>query len=83
MKVEIEKVLAVVADFITESRGDCPSLERSTRLLQDGLVDSFGLVELTARLEQALGIAIPAGALIPEDFETPGSLVDRLNEALA
>jgi acyl carrier protein len=37
-------------------------------------------VELIAELEKQLGLQLPDGSLIPEDFETPQVLYDRLQE---
>ncbi len=77
-----ESTLSVVRGFVARTRG-VPELAitAETRLLQEGHVDSFGLVELITELEGQLGLDLPQGSLIPEDFETPRSLHERL-EAL-
>jgi acyl carrier protein len=48
--------------------------------LRDGYLDSFALVELIADLEKHLNTPLEDGALIPEDFETPETLYNRLQE---
>ena len=80
MKASEQVVLSVISDFATNVRGMArPTLSMDTHLFQEGLVDSFGIVELTAELEKALGVTLPGGELLPEDFETPRALLERLN----
>lgn len=79
-----EAVRSVISDFVARTRGTPETpIGGETRLLQEGLVDSFGLVELIVDLEGALGLDLPQGSLIPEDFETPMVLYARLTELLA
>lgn len=80
MKVSSDKVLEVVRTFVSGRGGDGARITMETRLLHDGHVDSFALVELIAELEQHLGVDLPMGTLIPEDFETPTVLCARLAE---
>lgn len=73
-------VLAIVSEFSRTSRGTDPSsISPDTRLLQQGYLDSFGLVELIGLLEGRLGVDL-LGQLIPEDFETVRTLYARLEE---
>ena len=51
-------------------------------MFQEGLIDSFGLVELQAHLEKLSGKALPEGGLMPDDFESPRVLHTRLKELL-
>ncbi|MCK6548439.1 acyl carrier protein [Myxococcota bacterium] len=80
MKIDHDKVLGVVRAFVSGRGGDGARITMETRLLHDGHVDSFALVELIAELEQQLGLDLPMGTLIPEDFETPKVLCARLTE---
>jgi acyl carrier protein len=81
MDVPIESILGVIRNFVETKRGKpAGSIGASTALLRDGYLDSFALVELIAELEKQLGIELPDGSLIPEDFETPQVLHDRLQE---
>jgi acyl carrier protein len=81
MDVSLGAVLPIVRSFVEHKRGK-PAAEivGHTALLRDGYLDSFALVELIAELEKTLGISLPDGALIPEDFETPQVLAERLQE---
>ncbi|MBI3837589.1 MAG: acyl carrier protein [Planctomycetia bacterium] len=81
MDVTLDATLAVVRSFAERKRGKAAtSIQAGTALLRDGYLDSFALVELIAELEKRLELSLPDGALIPEDFETPQVLFDRLRE---
>lgn len=76
--MQIDKILATVQSFVGDRGGDAASIQPKTPLLGEGYIDSFALIELIGTLEEALGLQIPDGALIPEDFETVETLFDRL-----
>lgn len=81
MDVPMESILGVVRNFVEHKRGKpAQAIGPKTALLQDGYLDSFALVELIAELEKQLSISLPDGSLIPEDFETPEVLSNRLKE---
>ena len=81
MDVAVDKVLTVVREFIAHKQGAATRpIDADTPLLREGHIDSFGLVELIAELQSKLQIDIPDGALIPEDFESPRVLFDRLRD---
>lgn len=81
MDVSMEAMLGVVRRFVESKRGKpTQGIGPTTALLRDGYLDSFALVELIVELEKQLAIELPDGALIPEDFETPQVLYDRLQE---
>jgi acyl carrier protein len=81
MDVPIDRILVVVRGFVETKRGKpADAIGANTALLRDGYLDSFALVELIAELEKQLAISLPDGSLIPEDFETPQVLHERLQE---
>jgi acyl carrier protein len=81
MTHQIADVVSVVGQFVARTRGvPADSVDESTPLFAEGLLDSFSLVELTTELESALGIRIGDGLLLPEDFETPARLFERLGQ---
>lgn len=81
MDVPIDQILGVVRGFVETKRGKpAQGIGPNTALLADGYLDSFALVELIVELEKQLQINLPDGSLIPEDFETPQVLHDRLQE---
>ncbi len=78
MQVSPERVLDIVSVFVSQKKGPGRQIAWDTPLLQQGHLDSFALIELIGELEKSLQITLPDGALIPEDFETPRVLCDRL-----
>jgi acyl carrier protein len=80
MSVSQEAVIEVVQQFVEHKKGKSPAIQPTTALLRDGLLDSFALIELIGELEQKLSLSLPDGSLIPEDFETPEVLYNRLME---
>ena len=81
MDVPLSSILDVVRGFVEHKRGKpAQAIGAETPLLRDGYLDSFALVELIAELEKKLGISLPDGSLIPEDFESPTVLYNRLQE---
>jgi acyl carrier protein len=81
MMMTLDAVIAVVAHFVTRTRGaQKRAMGADTKLFQEGLLDSFGVVELSAELERAAGAPIPEGELIPDDFESPRTLFERLQQ---
>lgn len=81
--VTLDRVVAIVADFVKGRGKKAGTIQADSRLLSDGFVDSFSLVELIAALESTLGVTLADGTLIPEDFETPRVLHGRLEEVLS
>lgn len=81
MDVSLEKVIAIVREFVAGTKGDeAQNINEETLLLQEGYLDSFALVELISALESKLEVSLPDGFLIPEDFETPTVLFERLQD---
>jgi len=42
----------------------------SVSLFEKGVIDSFGMIELVAKLEEAFGISVPDTDMVPRTFET-------------
>ena len=75
------EVVAAVAEFVRlkhPARG--AHVDADTALFQQGLLDSFTVVELAAALSARFNMALNLGQLLPEDFETPTVLHARLVE---
>ena len=51
-------------------------------LFERGIIDSFGILELVASLEAALGVSVPDADLIPSRFETVAKIVAYFQERL-
>jgi acyl carrier protein len=79
----LEAVVATIAEQVGQSRGKLKhAIGPDTNMFREGLIDSLGLVELQARLEELSGKALPEGGLMPDDFESPRVLHARLKELL-
>lgn len=67
---------AVLADFIAREIAydrEATSVRRDEPLL-NGLIDSFDILRLVVFLEERFGVTIEDQELVPENFETVGSL---------
>lgn len=73
-----DKVLALVRGVAGVERSLHVGVE--SQLLDEGILDSFGLVTLVAELDTAFSISISTEDLIAQNFDTVGDiarLVDR------
>jgi acyl carrier protein len=57
-----------IRKFIYERFPKSRKLEDSSRLLEEGVLDSLGVLELVTHLQDALGIPIDDEELVPENF---------------
>lgn len=58
----------------------CPyeDISPDTELLEEGLLDSMGIMLLLERLEKELSVTIPAEELEPEDFADVSAISDMI-----
>jgi acyl carrier protein len=49
-------------------------LNDTVNLLESGIIDSLGILELVTFLEQQFGIQVEDDELVPENFQTTGTL---------
>ena len=57
--------------------------EKETGLIDNGILDSFDIVTLTAEINDQLDVSIPAEELVPENFNSAqalNALIERLQE---
>ena len=64
--IVLDVVRQTVASLAKVPVPDDPSVS----LFEQGVIDSFGMIELVARLEEAFGIAVPDQDMVPRTFET-------------
>ena len=76
MQVKLEKV----RQFITDNFlfGQQAQLSDTASFLEDGIIDSTGMLELISFLEEEHGIIISTEELIPENLDS----VDRISRFL-
>jgi acyl carrier protein len=63
-------VLEVVRQTVASLAKAPVPADPSVSLYEQGVIDSFGVIELVARLEEAFNIAVPDADMIPRTFET-------------
>jgi acyl carrier protein len=63
-----------IADEILE--GDADSLDEKTPLLELGILDSFGIIELLSFIESELGLQIGLEDVTPEKFSDISLIAD-------
>lgn len=76
---------AEIRNFIAENflfREGRASLGEDESLLEAGLIDSTGVLELVAFLEQRFGIRIPDADMVPENLDTVRGLVAYVDAKL-
>ncbi|HBZ57452.1 MAG TPA: acyl carrier protein [Syntrophobacteraceae bacterium] len=63
---------ATVTEFVVENFlfGDGDRLEDETSFIGSGIVDSTGIMELVAFLEETYGIAVEDEEVIPENLDS-------------
>lgn len=73
--------LAIVRAFIIENFyvPEELALADGTSLLERGIVDSTGVLEITAFLERTFGIAIADDEIVPDNLDT----IERISEFVA
>jgi acyl carrier protein len=71
----VDEIRALVAAL---ARAPLPE-DPGASLFEAGVIDSFGIVELVARLEEAFGIQVPDADLVPRKFETLDRIAAYLN----
>lgn len=62
----------IVTNFYVPDEGD---LADDTSLLDHGIVDSTGVLELTAFIEEQFSIKVDDAEIVPENLDTIGSIL--------
>jgi acyl carrier protein len=79
--------MALKADlvrYIQENLAPDTAIDDSTALIDKGILDSMGLMQVIMFIEEKTGIRIPDDEVLPDNFQTIGSiesLVDRLGKS--
>jgi acyl carrier protein len=72
-----EKIVAVLRKLVD------PELDRDTRLVDGGLIDSFQVVELLSFVESEFDLRVEPTDLTAEDFATPAAIAGMIERLLA
>lgn len=71
----------VVANFLFGQ--DDPTLTEDRSFLENGIIDSTGVLELVAFLEQRFAIAVGDRELLPENLDSIGNIARFVSRKLA
>lgn len=71
-------VKAQVKEFIIQNYlfGDKHQLDENSSLLEEGIIDSQGVLELVFFLEENLGISVDDDELIPDNLDSVCKIAD-------
>ena len=70
-----------ILEILTSIRGDI-DFEKETRLIDDGILDSFDIVTVVAELCDEFDITITADQLEPENFNSAAAMLALVNSIL-
>jgi acyl carrier protein len=73
-----ETVRTFVVEHFLFGEGD--SLKTDTSFLEEGIIDSTGILELVMFLEETYGIKVEDSELVPENFDTLGNITRYLGK---
>ena len=73
-----ETVRNYVVEHFLFGEGD--SLNGDTSFLEEGIIDSTGILELVMFLEETYDIKVEDGELVPENFNTIDNIVRYLDK---
>lgn len=65
----MNKLLAILQDLHPEV-----DFREETHLIDSGILDSFDIVTIVAEIDAEFAIAVPAEALIPENFNSAAAI---------
>ena len=73
---------AVIRQFIIENFlfEEDENLKENTSFLESGVLDSTGILELVAFLEETFGISVEDEDLVPENLDSIANVVAYLNK---
>ena len=80
-----ENVKQKIWDFVVETFlfGESDGLSESDSLLEKGIIDSTGVLELIAFIEETYGIKVQDEELIPENLDSIANVVDFIERKKA
>lgn len=72
-----EKVFAILAEICED---DVVLEEHDIDLFEEGLLDSFGTINLLVEFEDQLGVNVPITVFNRDEWNTPNNIVEKLAE---
>ena len=68
MTEQAQEIIEYIVNEVLRSPGT--SIDEDTLLVSSGLIDSFALVDILLKLEDVVGMRIPAGKVGPKDMNS-------------
>jgi acyl carrier protein len=74
----------VIRDYVIDNFlfGDADGLKDDTSFLDEGIVDSTGIIELVAFVEKSFGIEVEDDDIVPENFDSIANIAKYLENKL-
>ncbi|WP_189765888.1 acyl carrier protein [Streptomyces xanthochromogenes] len=79
--MEHAKILDRILQFLAGMPGWRGEVEADTPILENGQLDSLGIVSLMGYIEESLGVEIPESEFQFERFATPRSIADLVRDS--
>lgn len=86
MSAELSRITADIRAYILENlmfSDDGSVLANDASLLEQGVIDSTGVLELAMFLETQFGISVRAEDLLPQNFDSVNSMAGFVQRATA
>ena len=74
----MDKLLEILKD----ARDDV-DFENETKLIDNGVLDSFDIISIVSELNEAFGVNINMNDLLPENFNSAAAIYDLINKLQA
>ena len=75
----LEQAIAILKDVTPDPDAD---IQEDTELIESGIIDSFDTVSLILELNDAFDIEIGVEDILPENFETPDTILQLVEQFL-
>ncbi|MBY6837718.1 MULTISPECIES: phosphopantetheine-binding protein [Clostridium] len=69
----MEKLISVLEDI-----RDDVDFKECTTLIEDGILDSFDIIQIVNAIDEEFDVEIPATEIIPENFNSADSLLKMI-----
>jgi acyl carrier protein len=77
-----EKIKKFIDQTFLQGGGNNPGMKNDTSFLEKGIVDSTGILELVAFLEETFNIKVEDEELVPENLDSVSNLVKFVSQKL-
>jgi len=81
---EKDEIIKTIRTFLNDNFlfGDDGELEEETSFLESGIIDSTGILELVALLEEKFGILIEDDEIVPENLDSLNNITNFIQMKL-